>query len=331
MVQKYWKMNEDETSRGEGDVVIIHVCDENQQISKDFCCKRDILVKHMKYFEKFLAENENGYDDIDISVHCDVEIFEWLMTYIHEPDTPPKIEKAIIVSILISSEFLQMESLVELCIQHVASNLSEIIKLPIDLSCISEKLVNRIAFITQPKVRLNNTSTLNLINFSVLPMYKTLSETKDRKDKILTKLYKRRVELDFSRKGSTARIGGASSAPAPTTTTRTIAASLTCCRHCGLVYLDNYVSLLTCRASPPSIDFRGQLASRHAAIVGWSLTSYLKTLHSGGMGWDAIYWYVWAACVVFRVENVMVSTLEVDRYTVEPDGLLIRAKLVQLL
>lgn len=152
-VHKYWKLNEDAVTRGEGDVVIIHVCDENQQISKDFCCKRDILVKHMKYFEKFLAENENGYDDIDISVHCDVEIFEWLMTYIHEPDTPPKIEKAIIVSILISSEFLQMESLVELCIQHVASNLGEIIKLPIDLSCISEKLVNRIAFITQPKVR----------------------------------------------------------------------------------------------------------------------------------------------------------------------------------
>ena len=154
-VQKYWKVNEEESSRGDGDVVTIHVCDENQQISKDFCCKRDILVKHMKYFEKFLAENENGYDDIDISVHCDVEIFEWLMTYIHEPDTPPKIEKAIIVSILISSEFLQMESLVELCIQHVASSLNDIIRLPIDLSCISEKLVNRIAFITQPKVSYN--------------------------------------------------------------------------------------------------------------------------------------------------------------------------------
>ena len=37
----------------------------------------------MKYFEKFLADNESGYDDIDISVHCDVEIFEWLMNYIH--------------------------------------------------------------------------------------------------------------------------------------------------------------------------------------------------------------------------------------------------------
>jgi len=166
-------------------------------------------------------------------------------------------------------------------------------------------------------------------------LVQTLSETKDRKDKILTKLYKRRVELDFSRKGSTARIGGATGVPnsnnmngsnAPAVTTRTIAASLTCCRHCGLVYLDNYVSLLTCRASPPSIDFRGQLASRHAAIVGWSLTSYLKALHSGGMGWDAIYWHVWAACVVFRVDNVMISALEVDRYTVEPDGLLIRGR-----
>jgi hypothetical protein len=157
----------------------------------------------------------------------------------------------------------------------------------------------------------------------------TLSETKDRKDKILTKLYKRRVELDFSRKGSTApRTGSFSTAPgvgsplpAVSVTTRTIAASMTCCRHCGLVYLDNYVGFLACRASQPTVDFRGQLASRHSAILGWSLTSYLKTLHSGGMGWDAIYWHVWAACVVFRVENVMISALEVDRYTVEPDGL----------
>lgn len=179
----------------------------------------------------------------------------------------------------------------------------------------------------------------------------TLSETKDRKDKILTKLYKRRVELDFSRKGSTAPRSGsfttsttataattdgtpvaaAAVSTVPPASTRTIAASLTCCRHCGLAYLDNYVSLLTCRASPPTVDFRGQLASRHSAIVGWSLTSYLKTLHSGGMGWDAIYWHVWAACVVFRVDGVMISALEVDRYAVEPDGLLIRGRYIQYL
>jgi hypothetical protein len=247
----------------------------------------------MRYFERFLAENESGYDDIDISVHCDVEIFEWLMSYIHEPDKPPVLDKAIVVSILISSEFLQMDSLVELCLENIATNLGDIIRLPIDLSCISDKLVNRLAALTQPKM---------------------LAQTKDRKDKILNKLYKRRVELDFSRKSGSR--GG----------TRTIAASLTCCRYCGCVYLDNCVSMLSCRSSPPAIDFRGRLARRHSAIIGWSLTAYLKTLHAGGMSWDAIYWHVWAACEVFRVADVMIDALEVDRYTIEPDGLLIRAR-----
>lgn len=102
---------------------------------------------------------------------------------------------------------------------------------------------------------------------------------------------------------------------------RTIAASLTCCRHCGSVYLDNYVKFLNCRSSTPSIDHRGSLVARHAAIPGWSLTLYLKTLHAGGLGWDTIYWYVWASCIVFRVKDVTISALEVDRYSVEPDGL----------
>ena len=107
---------------------------------------------------------------------------------------------------------------------------------------------------------------------------------------------------------------------------RTIAASLTCCRYCGCVYLENYVGNLICRKSSPSIDFRGRLVSRHAAIPNWSLTSYLKTLHAGGMGWDAIYWHVWAACIVLKVDDVIISALEVDRYNVEPDGLLIRRR-----
>jgi len=378
-VNHYWQIKDNETNNNQHhhiigntagnssnhetkDVVVIHVCDENQKVTKDFCCRRDILIKYMKYFERFLTENENGYDDVDISVHCDIEIFEWLMSYIHEPNVPPKFDKSIIISILISSEFLQMDSLVDICIQHVSLNLNEIIKLPIDLSCISEKLINKIASLTTPKM---------------------LTETKDRKDKILTKLYKRRVELDFSRKGGTTKniitsvvatttniniscssashsYSNSSSnnlnskdqlkdntddnnnnnnsnsekkdntATSTTTTTngsfRTIAASLTCCYHCGMVYLENYVDYLHCKNSPSNIDFRGRLTSRHAAINGWSLTAYLKALHNGGMGWDAIYWHVWGACIVFRVDNVIVSALEVDRYTIESDGLIIKAR-----
>jgi hypothetical protein len=36
----------------------------------------------MKYFEKYLVD-QKSLEDIDISVHCDVTIFDWLMKYIH--------------------------------------------------------------------------------------------------------------------------------------------------------------------------------------------------------------------------------------------------------
>ena len=112
-----------------------------------------LLKQQMKYFESFLAENE-GNSDLDISVYCDIEIFEWLMNYIHEPSSKPYFDKSIVVSILISSEFLQMDELVNICLESIAGRLDDIIALPIDLSCISDKLVNMLATLTHPKVRL---------------------------------------------------------------------------------------------------------------------------------------------------------------------------------
>lgn len=71
----------------------------------------------MKYFEKYLSDSKTA-DDIDISVHCDINIFDWLMRYIHGRD--PKIEIKNSVSILISSDFLQMEDLVERAIDFIS-------------------------------------------------------------------------------------------------------------------------------------------------------------------------------------------------------------------
>ena len=302
------------------DEVTINVCDENRKVNKYFFCKRSVLITHMKYFERFLAENESSFD-LDISVHCDVEIFEWLMTYIHEPTVRPILDKSIVVSILISSEFLQMDSLVDICLQDISTRLNEIVKLPIDLSCISDRLVNRLASMTNPQI---------------------LAHTRDRKDKILNKLYKRRVEIDFSRKGGgTSRTGSTTSTGTGfgQSSNRAIAASLTCCRNCGMVYLECFVSELTCRKANTVVDYRGGLVRRHSAIAGWSLTAYLKNLHVAGMSWEAIYWHVWAACIVMRPSrssvhqhrrsskgvnvtghipsSVMISALEVDRYYLE--------------
>jgi len=57
----------------------------------------------MKYFEKYLS-NEKLLNEIDISVHCDIQIFEWLMNYINSLN--PELEIKTAVSILISSDFL---------------------------------------------------------------------------------------------------------------------------------------------------------------------------------------------------------------------------------
>lgn len=40
----------------------------------------------MKYFEKYLS-GSSSIEDIDISVHCDINIFEWLMNYLHKKPT----------------------------------------------------------------------------------------------------------------------------------------------------------------------------------------------------------------------------------------------------
>jgi hypothetical protein len=42
-------------------------------------------MKHMKYFESALKNMTDG-DDFDISVHCDIKIFEWLLTYIENEE-----------------------------------------------------------------------------------------------------------------------------------------------------------------------------------------------------------------------------------------------------
>ena len=82
-------------------------------------------------------------DDIDISVHCDIKIFEWLMKYLKQKEndaqdeTGPKLDIKNVISILISSDFLQMKVLVQECIDFVIENLHDVVRLPIDMNCLN--------------------------------------------------------------------------------------------------------------------------------------------------------------------------------------------------
>lgn len=62
--------------------MVIHVCDETKNLKQDFTCPRELLVKEMRYFAEYLSVDTQRWEEVDISVHCDVHIFDWLMNYV---------------------------------------------------------------------------------------------------------------------------------------------------------------------------------------------------------------------------------------------------------
>ncbi|KAJ3208540.1 hypothetical protein HDU67_006686 [Dinochytrium kinnereticum] len=122
--------------------IVIHVFDENRNAKRDFYCKRNLLLKEMKYFSTYLNERNNG-TQVEIDVHCDIEVFDWLMCFITKQK--PLLEPRMAVSILISSNFLQMQGLESICLAYVHDNINEIVKVPIDMSCINKPLLSKLS------------------------------------------------------------------------------------------------------------------------------------------------------------------------------------------
>ena len=141
------------------DRIMIHVIDDNKSQKKDFQFSRSLLVRYMKYFDKCLKKiSEN--DEIDISIHCDASIFEWLLSYIlayEESIKPwhlkgrsddkvlPSLDLKNVVSILISSDFLKIDLLVNQCIAFFVNSIEEMSKLQVDMSCINSNIIREIA------------------------------------------------------------------------------------------------------------------------------------------------------------------------------------------
>ena len=50
-----------------------------------------------------------------------------------------------VISVLISSEFLRIKDLVDECISYIVLNISDIVKLPIDMECLNDHLLWKIA------------------------------------------------------------------------------------------------------------------------------------------------------------------------------------------
>jgi len=164
--------DKEEVDEGKDDMIVIHVCDEARGVNRDFHCSRKVLTSGMKYFRSYLSESAS-FDDIDISVHCDVNIFQWLMHYINHPTKNPGLDLRNVISILISSDFLQMDSLVAACLRFLRDHIGKILRSPVDLSCLNSRLIIQLSELFTPE---------------------QLDMLKDTKDKLSSKLFMRKLE-----------------------------------------------------------------------------------------------------------------------------------------
>ena len=186
----------------------IHVCDGSRNAKKDFVCNQDLLLSQMGYFrygngttlilillncEEFWVlrwklwnvealifyrdiTSGQSLEDVDISVHCDIAIFEWLMEWINREESnrqkrllqdddsfededdnkkkkkkrkasdaksAPFLDPSNVLSILVSASFLKMSSLVEEALKFAHDNMNKILAVTHNLNCLGEPLITR--------------------------------------------------------------------------------------------------------------------------------------------------------------------------------------------
>ncbi|XJO78250.1 hypothetical protein BDV3_002724 [Batrachochytrium dendrobatidis] len=230
--------------------MVIHVYDEARNVMRDFHCKKSLLLREMKYFESCLSEKTLKADIIEIDVHCDVHVFEWLILFITKQQV--QLDSKTVVSILISSSFLQMSSLEETCLEYIHAQINSIIDTCVDFKCIGQLLMGRLAKLFQP-------DELHHIN--------------DTHDKIKSQLYLIKIgELMQTQNGLPA---------------------ISSCTACGKVYASNKHQSLQCDMAKVSIDYHGEITTRHTINGNFDLYEYIVAMYISVNSWEMVYWRIW--------------------------------------
>ncbi|XP_067901907.1 SANT and BTB domain regulator of class switch recombination isoform X2 [Heterodontus francisci] len=257
--------DEDKLDESQGPNMVIHVCDEAKNLKRDFVCPRNLLVSEMKYFAEYLSVDAQRWQEVDISVHCDVHIFAWLMSYVkrklkHQGQTEqPELEPNNVISILISSEFLKMDSLVEECMRYCHKNMSAIVATPCNMNCINGTLASRIVD---------------------LFTHNEADEVKDRKDKFKSKIFCKKIERLFDPEYKDP------DSPASADT-------LYRCSMCKKLLTKETEKIIPCTPMKINIDLRGNIIYLHIRDKSWDVHEYLSSLYEDLKSWQDVYWRLW--------------------------------------
>ncbi|RNA37530.1 hypothetical protein BpHYR1_003757 [Brachionus plicatilis] len=335
--------------------IVIHVCDEAKRLKQDFACPRELLVTEMKYFSYNLndsltkssgsgahahssisqaALSKKSLDEIDISVHCDINIFDWLMRYVkrnhphlnekniaskdtldthqnmvvYAPDSTlkyaePRLEISNCVSILLSSDFLLMGDLIDKCVVFIAKHLEAVLQVPCVMSGISEPL---------------------LVKLAACSYSQRLIDLYDRKDKLKTKLYQRKLEFMFNLakykscfRDSTIlnewkhnRFTYGSPQALSATEDNYLnylyeiendASGLFKCKLCSRLMTKRQSFNLKCELAV--LNKRGQYVYLHVPDDKLDLTKLVQLLRDKLKSWQNVYWFVWSLVKVFKCKR----------------------------
>ncbi|XP_065383123.1 SANT and BTB domain regulator of class switch recombination isoform X4 [Macaca fascicularis] len=255
----------EKTEESEGPNMVIHVCDEAKNLKEDFTCPRDLLISEMKYFAEYLSMDAQRWEEVDISVHCDVHIFNWLIKYVkrnteeNKDCEMPTLEPGNVISILISSEFLKMDSLVEQCIQYCHKNMNAIVATPCNMNCINANLLTRIAD---------------------LFTHNEVDDLKDKKDKFRSKLFCKKIERLFDPEYLNPD-------------SRSNAATLYRCCLCKKLLTKETERRIPCIPGKINVDRHGNIVYIHIRDKTWDVHEYLNSLFEELKSWRDVYWRLW--------------------------------------
>ncbi|XP_037934776.1 uncharacterized protein KIAA1841 homolog [Teleopsis dalmanni] len=255
--------------------VVIHVCDEAKKVSCDFYCPKNLLVSKMGYFADVTAGQK--LEEMDISVHCEVQIFEWLIKWVkytnaieHEHpsttsllDPGPQLDASNVIQILVSASFLQMEPLIQDCLSYCHSHLSEVVRTANNLACLNDALIIRLA---------------------AMFTNEELEKVRDKKERITPRLWTKFIQSLCEPEPETLRGHYYS------------LSGLFRCSRCGKCLTNTSKSYITCLPSNMRLNRWGQLVSYHVRDATWDINAYIIQLFKEFKSWRKVYWKLWGHC-----------------------------------
>ena len=151
-----------------------------------------------------------------------------------------------------------MPVLVEEAVRFVAANIHEIIGLPIDMNCLNSSLVKKLA----QHVSVEDLHTL-----------------KDKKDKLMSKLYMKKLELLFEDEQST----------------------LNRCVYCNSLFTLEQRQWAVCPKAKIFIDFHGAVIAQHVPDRSWDINKFVMYLRQKqNLPWKEIFLKFYARLCDFQ-------------------------------